>query len=243
MKMEKPLSHWIRLLFRFVGKTLIVITMLIYIGFGENAAVQLYQRTLDRVDDITAINKYIDIIESSSYKMNDNGEGVKNLSALTMWLKSRPLAETDKLVEMISPKSAKLGPGIFFEISRRQMKLGRIKEALFWMELGRYRLRYDIIRCNAGEEGTQDLEKMMELMHTQTPVDTLLEQHPEMLKTAVQRVLDFDGKYPADDDPNPICKAISPKPPVNEADWSFFRSSLRRQTEKFTKNTDKEKQP
>jgi hypothetical protein len=138
---------------------------------------------------------------------------------------------------MLTPKSAIVGPPVFFEIFRREMKLDRPEEALFWLQLGRYRLWFDLVRCEQGEEGAKSFDRILDIFSVQE-MTGLMQQHPELLKKTLQRVLDFDAKYPADDDPVQICKFLSPKPPATANLWGAYRSSLRRKTAVSIKEMD-----
>ena len=227
MKIKELTARWMRLLFRLAGRFLIAVVLFFYVSVGATAAISLYKKYIYRAQDIDTINTII--VDSV-----DN----KNLLPVTAWLNARPLAETDKLVDMITTKTGALESGTFFEIFRRQLKLGRPEEALFWLQLGRYRLRYDIIRCKAGPESTKLFDNMLNLRPSPA-IETLLKKHPEMLKKALQRVLDFDANYPASDDPTLVCQAISPDPPVDDGDWAGYRRTLRERTEDFIKSPDK----
>ena len=232
MKTEKTIRQWIFLPFKFAVKALLVIFMVCYTLIGENSVVALYKRNISRAQDISTFSDVLRTAKAS-----------EKFIPLNLWLRARPLQETDKLVEMITPESAILNPGIFFEMSRRELELGRTEEALFWLQLGRYRMKFDVMRCNAGPSGAKTFSKLLDLLPTPEEIDTLLAKHPELLKKAIQRVLDFDAKYPAHNSPNEICKINRTYVPVDEKSWERFRLLLRKHTEDFIKNPPKEKQP
>jgi len=221
------------LLIRFAFRFLVVVVLLGYVFIGMAATNALYKRNMYRGQDMSSL--YADI--------DDVAQGGDS-KIVTAWLIARPLAETDKLVEIITPKSAALEPAVFFEISRRQLALGRPEEALFWLQLGRYRLVYDIIRCGAEPDAIAIFDPVFKRMHVQA-TDDLLQAHPELLKKTVQRVLDFDAKYPAHDNPLGICKAVLPKfaLPAEEINWEGYHQLLRKHNQDFLNGTDKAKVP
>jgi hypothetical protein len=226
---EKTTAYWLLLPFRLLWKIFIVVLFLCYLFIGMASTIDLYTRNLYRAQDIDAL-----------YTVIDDAVQREDLKNVTVWLRTRPLAETDRLVEMITPKSAPLEPGTFFEIAQRQLKLGRPEEALFWLQLSRYRLRYDTVRCGAEPERIKAFDKIFNLM--QFPAtNALLQAHPEKLKESMQRVLDFDAKYPVHDNPAAVCKSLSVELPVDEFNWEGYHKLIRRQTEDFIKGMDKAK--
>jgi len=229
MPPEKTAAQWLLLPFRYLLKALIVAAFLVYVLAGVSATMDLYQRTLLRTQDTNVLYAVID----DSVQKNDP-------KLVSSWLHARPLEETDQLVKMIIPKSPVLSYNAFFEIFQREQKLGRTEEALFWLQLGRFRLRYDTYRCGAEEAGLKAFEPILNL--AQSPeTDALMREHPALLKKTVQRVLDFDAKYPAHNDPGPICKTLNQELPVEEHNWEPFRQLLRKHTEKFLQDQDQVK--
>jgi hypothetical protein len=231
MKTGKSAAQWISLAFRFAFRCLAAVLLFIYVLLGVTATKELYKRNIIRAQDISTFNTVID----DAVQKDDT-------SAVTTWLRARPLAETDKLVEMVTPKSGVLEPAAFIEIFRRELDLGRTEEALFWLQMGRYRLRFDIIRCGAETDALKSFDKTFNRAR-RPETDALLQAHPETLKKALRRVLDFDAKYPAHDNPAAICKAISKALPAGEASWDVFRQSLRKHTEEFIDAPDKANVP
>lgn len=223
----KTSTYWMLLPFRFALKLLIFAVFIIYVFIGTSATEELYTRTMYRAQDISTIPQAIDEAEQ-------NGG---DRSAVTALLKARPLAETDKLVEIITPKSPPLESSVFFDISQREFHLNRPEEALFWMQLGRYRLRYDILRCGAEADSVKAFDKLLNAVPS-TNVDDLLRAHPELLKKSLQRVLDFDAKYPAHDNPARVCKILTPELPADEINWEGYRQMLRKHTEDFLNAPD-----
>jgi hypothetical protein len=210
---------------RLALKILVICVFLLYIIFGTTATFALYKKKMYSEQDIKSLYTVISTATESGNPM-----------AVAIWLNARPLEETDKLVQMITPKSAVLDFSTFFEIFRRELRLGRPEEALFWLQLGRFRVRYDILRCGADPDKVKNIDQILNVMPSQT-IDTLLEEHPEDLKKSLQQVLDFDAKYPAHDNPVRICKAIGILLPAAEDQWEGYRRVLRRSAEKFLKSS------
>lgn len=237
METEKPapegksIRRFVFLPFRLAFQIFIAVLLFIYVVFGTGAVLTLYKRNIYQSQDVSSLEMDID-------EATESGDS----RTVAEWLRARPLAETDRLVDVITPKSAGLGANVFFEISRRQLALGRTEEALFWMELGRFRLLYDIIRCGAEPEAIDIFDPAFKNMHT-SETDALLRAHPALLKKTAQRILDFDAKYPAHDKPEIICKAVLPPTqlPAAEINWEGYHQVLRQHTEEFLKSPDKAK--
>ena len=228
METDKPRRFIFRLL-KIVFNIFAALVLFVYVFIGMGATNELYKRNLYRSQGLSYLYTAIDDAAESG-----------DSRPVADWLKARPLAETDKLAGIITPKSPGLGPAVFFEIARRQLALGRTEEALFWMELGRFRLLFDIIRCGAEPEAIAVFDPTFKRLHT-PETDALLRAHPALLKKTAQRVLDFDAKYPAHDNPASICKAINAPTqlPTEEINWEGYRQLLRRHNEEFVKSPDK----
>jgi hypothetical protein len=214
-------KDWIRLPFRFLFRLAVVLAMLAYVSLGTLAAAALYKKHTYRGQDLEALNAVI---------TNAAEEG--HMLTVTTWVNSRPLEETDKLIAALVPKSALLEPGTFFELFRRELRRGNTEEALFWLQLGKYRLRFDAMRCKNAEEAAAKFDILVNRLPSKE-IDAFLKDNPGALKKSLQRVLDFDEKYRAADDPAMICRAVGPGAPADTEDWGAIRSALREQTEEF----------
>ncbi len=220
-------ARWTLLLFRFAGKLAVFALFLVYIFVGTSSAMDLYARNKLRAQDINALYA---VIEDATHS--------GDFRTVTAWVKARPLAETDTLVKMIIPKSPALEYSTFYEIAQREVQLERPEEALFWLQLSRFRLRYDTIRCGASAASIKAFDRVMDLMQLDA-VSDLIATYPSMQKAAVQKVLDFDEKYPAHNNPLMLCKTISVELPVEEQYWENFRKLLRPKTTDFLQSPDK----
>jgi len=236
MEVEKPLSHkprnWVFRLLRVVLKFIVAVVFIIYVYVGMAATITLYKKNEYRAQDISVLYGALDEVAQG------NGDPKR----VTAWIKARPLSETDKLIEIVSPKSAALGPEVFVEFSGRELQMQKPEEAFFWMQLGRFRLLFDLIRCGANPDRIKIYDPIFSHMHS-NQTDDLLRAHPELLKKTAQRVLDFDTKYPAHDNPALVCKPISAdfRLPTEELNWESYRQVLRKHTEDFLNQAEKPK--
>ena len=204
--------------------------MVFYVLAGVSASFTLFKTEMNRrqgIDELSAVIKKA--VEEN--KPDD----------VTAWVRLRPSAETKALTGIITPESGLLGPYIFFELSRRQMLEGHMEEALFWSQLGRYRLRYDALRCGA-QDSTQALDKLMPFFSPKK-IQGLLQQHPELVRKSVRQVMDFDAKYPARNSPAFVCSLVngmtkSNVPEVPREQWEHIRQTLRAVTRQFLKEMD-----
>ncbi len=231
MTMEKFKSGWMFKYLRFIFKTLIVALFLCYILIGLNAAIVVAQKTIARSQDINVLTALID----KSIRTDD-------LHAVTRWVAFRLNADTDALIPLITPRSGELEPSLFLEISQRELQLDRPEDALFWAQLGRYRLRYDALRCGAGG-AYKRLDGLVNLL-TPPAIKNLLRKHPELEKKSIRQVMDFDQKYPARNSPAYICAALnkanqSPGAPMAKEDWKIVRDLLRKGAEDYLKSPNK----
>lgn len=207
--------------FLWLGKLAVLALMLLYVFIGSIAAQTAYSRYLYSRQDIETLPAFIK-------ESVENG----NAALVTVWMNARPPEETDALLRIVTPLSAELQPMAFFELFRREQARGRMEEALFWLQLGRYRLRYDALRCGGKPEDAQALEKPLKALPSKK-MEAYLHANPGMLKKALQRVLDFDAQYPAHDDPTHLCQAVHNSVPYAEPSWEMWRKQLRQSTEAF----------
>ncbi|MBI3441130.1 MAG: hypothetical protein HY052_04915 [Proteobacteria bacterium] len=227
---EDARNTWIVRPLIFIGKFFIIVFFIFYVFVGVSATITLVQEELNRQQDVGAL---VDVIRKSV--------GENRLNDVTAWVRFRPLAETQTLIGMITPDSGKLGPDMFFELYRRQLQQDRLEDALFWLQLARYRLRYDTLRCG-GSGGIDVFDQILNLISSKK-IENLLQQHPELVKKSVQQVLDFDAQYPAVNRPDFVCKLAnklkkSNASPGPKEQWERIRLNLRANTEAALKQMD-----
>ncbi len=216
---------------RLMLKVFIAALMAFCVAAGVMSAIGLYTQQLYRSQPITALETLVD----RAALTGDRGE-------VAAWLSARPLAEMPADLKILIPESATLAPQSFFTVSQRELKLGHPKEALFWLELGRYRLLYDLLRCGGKPKEARMLNQMLNAMMS-AQIQALIRAHPESVDQALQRVLDFDVKYPAADEPSHVCDlAVSKARLVDPMDWPQYHRALWRMTERHIRETEKKRQ-
>jgi hypothetical protein len=214
-------------IFRFILRAVLVIIMACYVMVGISSSMALYKLEMNKKE---AIGNLSGVIKKAVDENRSND--------VTLWVRLRTPAETEAITAIIMPESGMLGPDIFFELSRRQIQEGHMEQALFWSQLGRYRLRYDTLRCG-GEDSKKIFDTILTLA-TSPKINDLLAQHPELVKKSIQQVMDFDAKYPAQNNPSFTCIIFdkvtkSAAPPVPREQWAQIHKKLRDVTEQALK--------
>jgi hypothetical protein len=152
---------------------------------------------------------------------------------LVKWVSMRPSYERKQIMEKLEPYSGQISSGMFLIYSHWMMDSGQEKEAIFWRQYGRYRLRYDALRCGS-PQSTKTWRDFCPL--PDRGVQEAIAKDPSIVKISLQRVLDFDAKYPADNNPIDICPTIQKLDGgkfamVKREDWRTIRHTLRLMTE------------
>ena len=197
-----------------------------YVFFGATSTVQIYKLTLNRQQSLSALPQVV-----------QRAVAADDLNIVTEWVRFRPLAETAPLTDILLPLSGRLDFGIFFELARRQLQAGHTEEALFWLQVGRFRMRFDVLRC--GVPGGQEAFDKILTLFTSPAIRELLEKNPVLVKTSVRRVLDFDTKYPAHNVPTYTCRveqqlsSANIVHPIEQKDWESVRQDLHAAAEDF----------
>lgn len=209
-----------------LGKIFAYILLFFYAYIGIAAAFSLFELKMNRRQDISAL---------SSLLKNEPGK-------VTKWVRLRPLSETESIVKILTPETGSLDAGVFFEMSRRHLLQKRTEESLFWSQFARYRLRYDLLRCGA-PEAIESFDRLLGLFASPV-LREFLEKNPDGVKKSLRQVLDFDEKYPASNDPSPICEMArkmegSRAPMLPPETWESVRRNLRFVTEGALKEMDK----
>ncbi len=199
----------------------------VYLVAGLTAAIHVGRLEKNRLDSVAALPGIIrDAV--------DDGHP----EAVAQWISMRPAAETKAIIDIVTPNSGALEAGTFFALSIRTLRTGTREDALFWLQLARYRLRFDTLRCRAGAMPNA-FDGLLAAM-TPPAITTLLTDHPDLEKKSVQRVMDFDTKYPAANSPDQTCRILShlsrSKPdPLPQSQWEDVRLLLRHMTESALK--------
>ncbi len=230
---EKFKKSWEYRSLAFIGKFFGFVFLICYVYVGGQSFLMLVQKDINKRHDVQALHAVI--LESVAED---------NLGRITAWVKLRPESETEEIINILTPESGSLEASVFFELSRRRLLQEKMEEALFWSQLGRYRLRYDVLRCGAGSS----VEKIGKLLNffAAPAIDDFLAQDPGHLSKSLHQVLDFDKKYPARNSPALLCKAISRMErdgatPVPPDEWGRVRDTLRDVTKSALKEMDAKK--
>jgi len=154
---------------------------------------------------------------------------------LLKWIQLRPVSERPVIIEKLTPHSGKLSPLFFLTFARWEGQANNIDKAVFWNFLARYRMRYDALRCGA-PDSVENMDGLMALMPEGRIVPTVAKQDKSMLVDHLQRVLEFDANYPAENNPAGLCTFINNLEGesfmlVAPKHWNSLRHTLRRATE------------
>lgn len=214
----------------FIGKGFLVLITLFYVYTGSVAMMTLVKKESVRQQDIGILAA---VIQESI--------DARKPESITEWVRFRPMEETDALITALKPASGKMGPDIFFELFRRKLQQDKTEDALFWLQLARFRLRYDTLRCGDGAH-TAFLDGVLKAASSQK-IETLLLKDPSLVKKSVRQVMDFDARYPADNDPSLICNMIEKisrgsASPLPRKKWTPLRTELHSSTEAALKKMD-----
>lgn len=214
----------------FIFRVFAVFLMISYVYIGGESFFMLVKKDINRRQDITALPAVIrEAVEDD------------RLGDVTAWVKLRPAAETDEIIRIVTTESGSLETSVFLELSRRRIKQDKIEDALFWVQLSRYRLRYDLLRCGRGDS-IERIGKFLALFPSPR-IEELLRRRPALVKESIRQVLDFDKKYPAVNSPALMCKAVNgiegkDAPPVPREHWENIRRTLRETSETALKGMD-----
>lgn len=228
MKAVEALPWMLRPVY-FVLRFFIAAFFIFYVMFGVFSTIHWAKGELNKRQDVSRL---ADVI--SRHVQEGTPEEVVD------WVRFRPLNETSEIINIITPESAVLDFRLFFELATRQLRLGNTEDSLFWTQLGRYRLRYDLERCGV-PDSLEWFGKFLVLSESPAIKD-LLAQRPELVKKSVKQVLDFDKKYPAHNNPQTLCTSLQKLSKDKEvltvpmSEWEKVRHHLQRNTEKFLNN-------
>lgn len=141
------------------------------------------------------------------------------------WITARPAVERAGIMEKLQPLVPRLSPFTFATYANWMDKAKNTEEAVFWQQYMLYRLRFDTLRC-----GTEISDKGFRRNYLFRPVSD--DRH------YIQRVLDYDAKWPANNDPLFTCMQMEKMngnkyglSPAGPEHWKSVRFTLRTVTE------------
>lgn len=155
-------------------------------------------------------------------------------AAAERWIFYRPGDESQKIIETFAPLSGPMSPAVFLNFSDRAFHMGDMDRAKFWNMMARFRLRYDLMRCGM-PEAVEKAEKFLRAFAVAGGGGVAEIAEDEQARYA-REVLDFDAKYPAENDPEVFCGLMRQTGAAGLAampreKWEAVRLSLRRVTE------------
>ena len=156
-------------------------------------------------------------------------------------ISKRPVSEIEKTIEILMPYTARMSTFTYLFYSSRLDQIGKIDESLFWWQFGRYRARFDALRCGS-PKAVDNVGTVLALVpHPEFPEDDQMDKFT--VGKSLKRVLALDAKYPADNLPEDLCdplrameggKWLSVPPPR----WADIRYTLRYMTEYRVRQMD-----
>lgn len=157
-----------------------------------------------------------------------------NQSEFMAWLKLRPTHERNDIILRLEPYSSKLDPFFFLMFSQWKAEELNIEDTVFWHFYARFRLRFDALRCGA-PDSVKVLDGLMALM-PEKHITATVQRWPQLIPHSIGRVLEYDAKYPANNNPNRICSIVhrienDVFKTVNPQHWPQIRHTLRARTE------------
>jgi len=161
------------------------------------------------------------------------------------WISFRPLSESADVMRRAEPFSGHFSPFLFFNFARRAAALGDDEQKRFWIMYARYRLRYDVVRCGARD----DIDSVTLLLEIAQDLDQKFFADPprdEAIRLA-RRVLDFDARNPAVNDPQKLCRLLKRMSndqltyvPIPKEKWPQARFDLRFGTDLSLKRAEED---
>ncbi len=213
--------------FRILVKIFVVLSLCFYVIMGVGSLSNIAREELNKIREVS----YLSIVIEDAMFGNQ-------LEDIDEWIKQRPNLEIEQIVEIIKPHSSNVQPTLFFIVAFKLLEEDKEEEALFWYLLGKYRFRYDMLRCGAGD-AIDKLDNLVNAINV-TKVNYLLnliDKDIKRTKNIIKRVLEFDNKYPAKNPMEYACQVVKllekGAVPLSEGSWDHMRYSLRSSAEKF----------
>ena len=217
-------------------KTIIKISLylllLIYVIIGVASLGIVIEREYIRSKDITETNRIVDdAITTNRYQKLDK------------WIRYRKVEDIEKMIDVFEEKSSYLSPTVFFRISASFFNLQNVEEGLFWFNLAKYRLRYDVLRCGASNS-ILSLGSIINIAYD-TDMGELYDSKKEIIRDSLKRVIEFDKKHPPQNDMEPVCFMVSQIEGKQELDiapeekWEDIRKKLIKSAKEFVNNKGK----
>ena len=114
---------------------------------------------------------------------------------------------TDELVGILENEMKDFHAHFFFSMANRYAGLGDMDAARFWTMLGRYRLRYDALRCDHMTADTVS-DKYVEYYILPAVKDDMATMGEDARRAVLADVLAWDDAHPPENDPRYFCEFI-----------------------------------
>ncbi|MDP2205148.1 MAG: hypothetical protein Q8K65_02465 [Alphaproteobacteria bacterium] len=160
--------------------------------------------------------------------------GSSDQSKLLVWIQNRPEHEREQIKEKLLPHAGELDSVLFLFLAEWAVQERDAEQVVFWNFYARYRLHYDALRCGA-PNSVMNMKGFISLI-SEDYIDKIVARNPHLLPKTIQKVLDMDALYPANNDPSGICKIIyklerTEFKPAHRERWPSIRHTLRAVTE------------
>lgn len=234
-KLVKEVRSALSVTFKVLSKLALIIVMLLYVMLGAAAVTVIVEKEYIRYQPKEEINAILDRMVITN-----------RVNELEKWLRHRKIDDIEYMVRAIEPKSSYINPVIFFTIAGKFFQIGLEDEGLFWFNLAQYRLRYDILRCSAGDESVGVLENIINIAHD-SGVKALGKDDPGRIKKSLKRVIEFDKRHPPKNDMEEVCFMVAQlegKDELNVApieEWPEIRSKLIQSAKDFVEGKNSKK--
>ena len=149
-----------------------------------------------------------------------------------------PYVYNDQMMEALEPLTPRLHAHFFFAMGNRYAAGDDMEAANFWTFLGRYRLRYDALRCDymAGDVVS---DKYVSFYSLPPLRDQLLQMGDAERRELLTEVLAWDAENPAANDPRYFCEFIEDTERqrnigiIPKSQWDTIRLFMRAAAQKY----------
>ena len=215
-------SMWEFKLLKWLGKAFLYIIFIAYL-MAALPSVWNWAKLKYYGDDFSMRS-----LDQAVSKLIENNQTMTLLELLNAY----PPTDSKKIKNVLEPYTPKLDARTFLSLSNKHYLNGDTEQAIFWYIYGRFRLRYDAVRCDyiVSEEVADDYAVLW------TNFDLFsktLNFTPEDYKPHIQKALDWDEKYPPENSPRYFCDFIEKYHNVNsveiltDEDWEDRRKIMR----------------
>lgn len=152
-----------------------------------------------------------------------------------------PPNKTDDIVDTLTPYFGEMDTRSFFSFANKFYMNDEIEKAMKWYTYGRFRLRYDAVRCDYLVSEKIASEYVVLITNLEL-FDYALRLPPEELKPYITEALEIDLAHPPQNSPRYFCDFIKRYKQVQnvdilpEDDWEDRRKIMRFLAEEYVKS-------